>query len=70
MRIQINYISYYYNSNMFSDMHSVRSVPISSNKKKLSSRPVPLPSVYSPSEDSPIHSKIRSSESWRNNLHP
>lgn len=55
---------------MFSDIHSVRSVPISSSKKRQISRQIPIPSAYSPSENSPIHSKIKSPTNWRNNLHP
>jgi hypothetical protein len=56
---------------MYSDMHSVRSVPISSNKKKVFPRPIPVPSHYSPSEHSPLQSQLKQgSGNWRSNLHP
>lgn len=53
---------------MFSDIHSVRSVPTSSSKKQPYNRPVPVPSLYSPSENSPVQSHLK--PHWRNNLHP
>lgn len=53
---------------MFSDIHSVRSVPTSSSKKQPYSRAVPVPSLYSPSENSPVQSHLK--QHWRNNLHP
>ncbi len=54
---------------MFSDIYSVRSVPISSGRKS-ANRPIPIPSMYSPSEQSPSRIASKQSNDWRNNLHP
>lgn len=49
-------------------MHSVRSVPTSSRKRPFP-RPIPVPSVYSPSEHSPLQSHVKAGN-WRSSLHP
>lgn len=57
-----------YFKSMINDMQSVRSLPIRSSQKQQARTHMPAPSIFSPSENSPLNS--RAHRDWRNNLLP